>query len=87
MGPAERHEELLRSICGRGGHREGAEVRVRPLAAELGLELRHLFAAVVELVDMECLEYVGAGPVVRITALGAERCGHGDRARVAVSPP
>lgn len=69
-------DPLLREICERGGNLEGAVVGAGRLAGELGIAPRLLFAAVVMLVEEGHLEYLGAGPVVRLTALGLQRCEH-----------
>lgn len=69
-------ELLLRAICEDGGHQEGAVVDVRPLLSRLGIPPRELFAAVMTLEDRGMLQYLGAGPIVRVTALGATHCGH-----------
>lgn len=72
-------ELLLRAICESGGHAEGAVVDIRPLLRTLDVAPRELFATIVKLVDGDLLEYLGAGPVVRLTALGAKQCGHRPR--------
>jgi hypothetical protein len=76
MPETDLNDRVLRAICARAGHREGARVEARPLAAELGIELKELFSAIVVLVDSDFLEYRGAGPLVDVTRLGALRCGH-----------
>jgi hypothetical protein len=68
------HERVLRSVCKRGGNRAGARVNAQPVAGELGIEMNDLFRTVLSLVDYGFLAYLGAGPVVEITQLGARRC-------------
>lgn len=68
------NESVLRSICARGESRPGARVNAHPVAAELGIEVNRLFRTVLALVDCGFLNYLGAGPTVEITELGARQC-------------
>lgn len=74
--PKTAHEALMRAICANGGHVVGTTVNVRNAADSLDLDLFALYKSVLDLVDANFLEYLGAGPKVRVTALGAEVCGH-----------
>lgn len=76
------NDSVLRAICARGDSRAGARVNAHPVAAELGIEANTLFRTVLALVDCGFLNYLGAGPTVEITELGARQCpdpGEGDR--------
>lgn len=57
----------LRS-CPEGAARE--EVDLRTLLPGLGIARRHVYSAVLALADEGLLEYVGAGPRVRLTEAG-----------------
>jgi hypothetical protein len=52
------------------------EIDVRPLIAGLHIPRRLVYSAVLALVDAGLLEYAGAGPRVRVTALGRA---HGEK--------
>ena len=64
-------EQLLRDIGAATNGALGTELDVRALPPRAGIARRRIYAAVLSLCDEGYLEYVGAGPRVRLTPEGA----------------
>ena len=70
-----RQQRVLAAIRARVAEPPDAEIDVGPLVRELHMPRRLVYASVLALVDAGFLDYLGAGPRVRVTLRGLTDAG------------
>ena len=67
-------DAVLRAICSLVGDDPQASIKTGILVSDLGLRHFELYRAVISLTEAGYLDYLGAGPTVRLTDAGVYFC-------------